>query len=159
MTEICLAKYLPNTLCVQLNKKTRPSNYLLEKAKEAREIFFLTKGLGHYREATGKSSGFQGESKYKENVAKHVFSTNDSYRESEEFSSMGKQLVLCKNSSKLADSRKVKTFFRRMGDAYKATKNFRNCKGVQNTFSRMFSTGENFPDATHGSRRHENRTC
>ena len=95
---------------------------MLEKAKEAREIFFLTKGLGPYRQATGKSSGFQGESKYKENVAKHVFSTNDSYRESEEFSSMGKQLVLCKNSSKLADSRKVKTFFRGMGDAYKATK-------------------------------------
>ena len=33
-----------------------------------------------------------------------------------------------------------------MGDAYKATKNFRNCKGVQNTFSRMFTTGENFPE-------------
>ena len=82
MTEICLAKYLPKTLCLQLNKKTRPSNHLLEKAKEAREIFFLTKGLGHYRQATGKSSGFQGERKYKEKVAKHVFSTNDSYRES-----------------------------------------------------------------------------
>ena len=47
---------------------------------------------------------------------------------------MSKKVVLCKNSSKLAASRKVKAFFGSMGDIYRGPRNFRNCKGVQDTF-------------------------
>ena len=64
---------------------------------------------------------------------------------------MGKKLVLCKKSSKLATIRKVKIFFGSMGDTYKRSRNFRNCKGVHGTFSKKSNTGESSPDATHGS--------
>ena len=37
-----------------------------------------------------------------------------------------------------------------MGDNYKASRNFRNCKGVQETLKKS-NTGESSPDATHGS--------
>ena len=40
----------------------------------------------------------------------HVFSIYNSHRRSEECSSVGRQLLLCKNNSKLAASRKVKLF-------------------------------------------------
>ena len=38
-----------------------------------------------------------------------------------------------------------------MGNTYKGSRNFRNCKGVQDTFSKKSNTGESSPDATHGS--------
>ena len=63
---------------------------------------------------------------------------------------MGKKLVLCKKSSKLATSKKVKTFFGSMGNPYKRSRNFRNCKGVQDSFPKKSNTGESSPDATHG---------
>ena len=37
-----------------------------------------------------------------------------------------------------------------MGDTYKGSKNFSNCKGIQDTFSKKSYTGESSPDATHG---------
>ena len=64
---------------------------------------------------------------------------------------MGKKFVFCKKSSKLATSRKVKTFFGSMGDTYKGFRNFGNCKGAQDTFSKTSYTGESFPDTIHGS--------
>ena len=64
---------------------------------------------------------------------------------------MGKMLALCKNSSKLATSRKVKAFFGSMEDTYNGCRNFRNCKGVQNNFSKKLNIGESSPDTTHGS--------
>ena len=63
---------------------------------------------------------------------------------------MGKKPVLCKNSSKLATSRKVKAFFGSMGDTYKGPTNFRNCKGVQDTFSKKSDTRESYPDTHMG---------
>ena len=39
---------------------------------------------------------------------------------------MGKKLVFCKNTSKLATSKKVKIFFGSVGDTYKGLGNFRN---------------------------------
>ena len=57
---------------------------------------------------------------------------------------MGKKLVLCKNSSKLATSRKVKTFFGSMGDTYKGPRNFKNCKRVQEN-----ATQERVPQRPH----------
>ena len=62
---------------------------------------------------------------------------------------MGKKLVLCKNSSKLATSRKVQAFFGSMGDTYKGSRNFRNCKGVQDTFSKKSNTRERVPQTPH----------
>ena len=64
---------------------------------------------------------------------------------------MGKKLVLCNNSSKLATSRKVKTLFGSMGSTYKVPKNFRNCKGVQINFLKKSNTGESSHNATHAS--------
>ena len=64
---------------------------------------------------------------------------------------MGKKLVLCKKSSKLATSRNVKTFFGSMGDTYKGSRNSINCKGVQDTFSKKSNTDESSPDAKNGS--------
>ena len=64
---------------------------------------------------------------------------------------MGKKLVLCNKSFKLATSKKVKTFFGSMGDSFKGSRNFRNFKGIQDTFSKESNTGESSPDATHGS--------
>ena len=64
---------------------------------------------------------------------------------------MGKKLVLYKNNSKLTTSRKVKTFFGSMGDTYKGSSNFRNCKGVQDTFPKKSKIGESSPNAKHGS--------
>ena len=63
---------------------------------------------------------------------------------------MGKKLVLCKKSSKLATSRNVKTFFGSMGDTYKGSRNSINCKGVQDTFSKKSNTDESSPDAKNG---------
>ena len=64
---------------------------------------------------------------------------------------MGKKLVLCKKSSKFAIIREVKIFFESMGDTYKGSRNFRNCKRIQDDFSKKSNTGESSPDATHGS--------
>ena len=38
-----------------------------------------------------------------------------------------------------------------MADTYNGFRNFGNCKGVQDTFSKTSYTGESSPDATHGS--------
>ena len=38
-----------------------------------------------------------------------------------------------------------------MDDSYKRPRNFRNCEGAQDTFSKKSNTGENSADATHGS--------
>ena len=81
----------------------------------------------------------------------NVFFPYNSNRRSEECSSIGKKLVLCKNSSKCATSRKVKAFFGGMGDTYKGSKNFRNCKRVQDTFCKKSNRGESSPDPTHSS--------
>ena len=62
---------------------------------------------------------------------------------------MGKKLVLCKKSSKLAT--KVKIFFGSMGNTYKGSRNFRICKGVPENFSKKSNTGDSSPGATHGS--------
>ena len=85
------------------------SKFFLDKryGKSRQKIFD-----GNYRSATGRSSGFQGKNKHKGNLLQHVVSTYNSNRRSEECSSMGKKLVLCKNSSKLATSRKVKAFLK-----------------------------------------------
>ena len=64
---------------------------------------------------------------------------------------MVKKLVLCEKSSKLATNRKVKTFFGSMRDNYKGSRNFRNCKGIQDIFSKKSNTGESSSDSTHGS--------
>ena len=121
--------------------------------------FFIDKRYGksrqkifdsNYHPAAGRSSGFQGKNEHKGNL-QHVFSSYNSNRRSEECSSMGKKLVLCKKSSKLATSRKVKIFFGSMGDTYKGSRNFRNCKGVQYTFSKKSNTRESPLNATHGS--------
>ena len=61
---------------------------------------------------------------------------------------MGKKLVLCKNASKLATSKKVKIFFGSVGDTYKGLGNFRNCLGVQDTFSKK-SNKERVPQTPH----------
>ena len=63
---------------------------------------------------------------------------------------MDKKLVLRKNSSKFVTSRNSKAFFGSMGDTYNGPKNFRNCKGVEDTFSKKSNTGENSRDTTHG---------
>ena len=102
----------------------------------------------NYHPAAGRSSGFQGKNEHKGNL-QHVVSSYNSNRRSEECSSMGKKLVLCKKSSKLATSRKVKIFFGSMGDTYKGSRNFRNCKGVQYTFSKKSNTRESPLNATH----------
>ena len=121
--------------------------------------FFIDKRYGksrqkifdsNYHPAAGRSSGFQGKNEHKGNL-QHVVSSYNSNRRSEECSSMGKKLVLCKKSSKLATSRKVKIFFGSMGDTYKGSRNFRNCKGVQYTFSKKSNTRESPLSATHGS--------
>ena len=62
---------------------------------------------------------------------------------------MGKKLVLYKNSSKLATSRKVKAFFGSMGDIYKGPRDFRNCNGFQDTFSKKSNTGESSHTTPH----------
>ena len=95
---------------------------------------------GNYHPATGRRSGFQGKNKHKANLLQHVFSTYNSNRRPEECSSMGKKLVLSKNNSKLVTSRKVKAFFESMEDTYKGPRHFRNCKGVQDTFSKKSNT-------------------
>ena len=64
---------------------------------------------------------------------------------------MGKKLLVWKKSSKLPTSREVKVFFGSMEDTYKGSKKFRNCKGVQDTFSKKSNIGESFQDAAHGS--------
>ena len=64
---------------------------------------------------------------------------------------MGKQLVLCKNSSKQSASRKIKTFFGSTGDTYKGPRKFRNCKGIQDTLRKKPNTGESSLHASHGS--------
>ena len=64
---------------------------------------------------------------------------------------MGKMLVLSKNSSKLATSRKIKSFFGSIGDTYKGSRNFRTCKGFQDIISKKSNTEESSPDATHES--------
>ena len=63
---------------------------------------------------------------------------------------MGKKFVLCKKSSKLATSVKVKTFFGSMGDTYKRSRKLRKWKGVQDTFSKKSNRRESSPDVTHG---------
>ena len=145
MTEICLAKSLANTLWLQLNKKKAIEIFAKKGKKKQKPFrntaseaprrshggwhskFFSDKRCGksrqkildrNYRPATGRSSGFQGKNKHKGNL-QHVFSTYNSNKRSEECSPMGKMLVLCKNNSKLATSRKVKAFFGSMGDTYK----------------------------------------
>ena len=45
----------------------------------------------------------------------------------------------------------MKIFFGSMGDTYKGSRNFRNCKGVQYTFSKKSNTRESPLNATHGS--------
>ena len=102
-----------------------------------------------------KKRGFQGKNKHKGNLLQHVFSTYNSNRRSEECSSMGKKLVLCKNNSKRATSRNFKAFFRSMGDTYKGPRNFRNCKGVQDIFSKKSKTEKSSTDATHAHMGHE----
>ena len=83
------------------------SKFFLDKryGKSRKKIFD-----GNYHPATGRSSGFQGKNKHKVNLLQHVVSTDNSNIRSEECSSKGKKLGLCKNSSKLAISRKVKAF-------------------------------------------------
>ena len=171
-----MAKSLANTLWLQLNKKNEPLKYSLKRAKTQQPFrntpseaprrssgglhskFFVDKRYGKLRQkvfdrnsqpVTERSSVFQG--KHKGNLLQHVFSTYNSNRRSEECSFMGKMLVLCKNSSKLATSRKVKAFFGSMEDTYNGCRNFRNCKGVQNNFSKKLNIGESSPDTTHGS--------
>ena len=53
---------------------------------------------------------------------------------------MSKEPVICKESSKLATSRMVKTFFGNIGDTYKGSRNVRNCKGVQDMFPHNYKT-------------------
>ena len=121
--------------------------------------FFLDKRYGKFRQkifngnycpAAGRNSGFQGKTKNKGNL-QLVVSSYNSNRWSEECSSTGKKLFLWKKSSKLATSRKGRTFFGSMQDTYKGFRNFRNCKGIQDTLSKKSNTGESSPDATHGS--------
>ena len=38
-----------------------------------------------------------------------------------------------------------------MGDTYKGSRNFKNCKEVQHTFFKKSNIRESSPDATHGS--------
>ena len=63
----------------------------------------------NYRPTTGRSSGFQGKKKHKGNLLQQVFSTYNSNRRSEECSSIGKKLVLCRNSSKLLEAWEILT--------------------------------------------------
>ena len=180
MTEICLAKGLVNTLWLQLNQKNknRPLKYLLKRKRKNKITFGIPLFKGTEEEFSRaeiltqlkkceseaknirrklppnnwKKRGFQGKNKHKGNL-QHVFSTYNSNRRSEKCSSLSKKLALCKNSSKLVTSRKVKSFFGSMGlrDTYKGPRNFGNCKGVQETFSKKSDTGENSPHATYGS--------
>ena len=41
------------------------------------------------------------------------------------------------------------TFFGSMGDTYKGSRNFRNSKGIQNTFSKKSNTEESSPETPH----------
>ena len=169
MTEICLVKILANTLWLHLNQKNRPLKYLLKRARKNKSLFGtllqrhreetlegsirnssstkdmrnLGKKIFHqnYRAATGRSNGFQGKNKHKANLLQHVFSTWNSTLRSEECLSMDKTLVLCKNSSKRAIKRTCKPFFESTGDTYKGPRNFRNCKAIQDTFSKKSNTG------------------
>ena len=61
---------------------------------------------------------------------------------------MMERLVFCKNSSKRVTSL---PYFGSMGDTCKGSKNFRICKGVQNTLSKKPITGDSCSDGTHGS--------
>ena len=155
-----------NVLWLQLNKKSKSSTYLLKRAKKQKNTpseasrsssgvqhwkFFLDRRYGksrqkildgNYRPATGRSSGFPGKSKHKENLLQHVFSTCNSNRRSEKSSSMGKKLVLCKNNSKLATSRKVNTFLETWKILTKDPENLEIVKGeVQDTFSKISNIG------------------
>ena len=108
--------------------------------------FFLDKRFGKSRQKIfDGSKRFQGNNIHKGNLLQHVVSTCNSNRRSEECSPMGKKLVLCKKSSKLATIRKVKIFFGSMGEG---SRNFRNCKRIQDAFSKKSNTGESSPDAT-----------
>ena len=124
------------------------SKFFLDKiyGKLRRKIF-----NGNYCPAARRSNGFRGKTKNKGNLLQLNVSSFNSNRRSEECSCLGKKLVLCKKSSKLATSRKVWTFFGSVRDTYKGFRNFRNCKGFQDTFSKKSNTGESSPDATHGS--------
>ena len=105
---------------------------------------------GNYRLATGRNSGFQGKSKYKENLLQHVFSTCNSNRRSEKSSSMGKKLVLCKNNSKLATSREVNTFLEAWKILTKDPENLEIVKGVvQDTFSKISNIGASNKHSIH----------
>ena len=45
----------------------------------------------------------------------------------------------------------MELLFGSLRDTYKGPRNFVNCKGAQNTFSKISNTGKSFSDATHGS--------
>ena len=45
-----------------------------------------------------------------------------------------------------------------MENTYKGSRNFRNCKGVQDTFSKKSNTGESSADVTHGLRTNRSNT-
>ena len=175
MTEICLEKKFSEHLVASAKSKKQTIEIFAEEGKKKQKPFwnipseaprsfggqhsefFLDKRYGksrqkifdgNYHPATGRTIAFQGKNKHKGNL-RHVVSTYNSNRRSEECSSMGKKLVLCKNSYKLATSRKIKTFFGSMGDTYKGSRNFRNSKGVQNTFSKKSNTEESSPETPH----------
>ena len=176
MTEICLEKKFSEHLVASAKSKKQTIEIFAEEGKKKQKPFwnipseaprsfggqhsefFLDKRYGksrqkifdgNYHPATGRSIGFQGKNKHKGNLLRHVVSTYNSNRRSEECSSMGKKLVLCKNSYKLATSRKIKRFFGSMRDTYKWSRNFRNSKGVQNTFSKKSNTEESSPETPH----------
>ena len=163
MTGICLEKSLANTWWLQLNQRKKkgkkkqkpfqngPSEAPRRSSGGQHSKFFLNKRYGKlrqkifdgsYRPAAGRSSGFQDKNKLKGNLLQHVVSSYNSNRRSDECSSMGKKLVLCKKNSKLATSWKVKTFFGSMGDTYKGFRNFGNYQGVQDTFPKTSYIGE-----------------
>ena len=138
MKRSCLAKSLANTLWFQQSQKNTSSNYLSERARKKQHPFqntpsktprrssggqhlnfFLDKRFGkskqklfygNYRPATGRSSWFQGKNKRKENLVQYFFSTHNSFRRSDEYSSMGKQLVFCNNIPNLPIAGRLRYF-------------------------------------------------
>ena len=109
------------------------------------------------RLATGRNSGFQGENKQKENHVQHVLYTWGMFQ-SEECWYMVKQLVLCKNSFKLATSRKVKTFLEAWEIIIKEQENLEIIKEFKMPFLKKINTGESFSDVIHGLRTRSSNT-
>lgn len=71
---------------------------------------------------------------------------------------MVKQLVLCKNSFKLATSRKVKTFLEAWEIIIKEQENLEIIKEFKMPFLKKINTGESFSDVIHGLRTRSSNT-